>query len=46
MNDNYDFDKHTFKTGKEDTEWKEFTQMVWKSSTEVGFGIFGKFVVA
>jgi hypothetical protein len=29
MNDNYDFDKHTFKDGKKDTHWLEFTQMVW-----------------
>jgi uncharacterized protein YkwD len=46
MNDNYDFDKHTFKDGKKETHWYEFTQMVWKRSSEVGFGIKGKYVVA
>lgn len=44
--ENYDFDKHTFKAGKKDSGWEAFTQMVWKSSTEVGFGVHGKYVVA
>lgn len=44
--DQYDYKTGKVKKGKDEAKMKEYTQLMWKKSEKVGFGIKGKFVVA
>jgi hypothetical protein len=44
--DQYDYEKGTFKKDMDKEKSNKFTTMMWKATEKVGFGIKGKFVVA